>query len=62
MEETFEKFLNYPFTKVDSTLKLEKAIKLCEKYLNFDLAVSLAVYLSRKYSGVKVVIATGLKG
>ena len=56
-----KEFLNYPFTKVDSTLKLEKLIKLCEKYPNFDPAVSLAVYLSRKYSGVKVVIATGLK-
>jgi len=56
-----KEFLDYAFTKVDSTLKLEKVLEICGEYPKFDPAVSLAIYLSRKYNGVKVVIATGLK-
>lgn len=54
-------FLNFPFTKVESTLNLDEALELCKKYSQFDPAVSLAIYLSKQYKGLKVVIATGVK-
>jgi len=56
-----KEFLNYPFTTVESTQELEEAINLCREYPKFDPAVSLAIYLSKKYDGIKVVIVTGLK-
>jgi len=54
-------FLNFPFTKVESTLNLDEALELCKKYSQFDPAVSLAIHLSKQYKGLKVVIATGVK-
>ncbi len=54
-------FLNFPFTKVESTLNLDEALELCKKYSKFDPAVSLAIYLSKQYKGLKVVVATGVK-
>jgi len=54
-------FLNFPFTKVESTLNLDEVLELCKKYSQFDPAVSLAIYLSEQYKGLKVVIATGVK-
>lgn len=54
-------FLNFPFTKVDSTLNLDEVLELCKKYSQFDPVVSLALYISRQYEGTKVVIATGVR-
>ena len=54
-------FLDFPFTKVDSTLELKEVIKLGKAYEMYDAAVWLAMYISRKYEGRKVVIVTGVK-
>ena len=60
-ENLRREFLNFPFTKVESTLKLDEALELCKKYSQFDPAVSLAIHLSKQHKGLKVVIATGVK-
>ncbi len=54
-------FLDFPFTKVESTSKLNSVLQLGEKYPNYDPAVLIAMFISRKYDGRKVVIVTGVK-
>ncbi len=54
-------FLSFPFTKVDSTVELDRVKGLCRRYPEFDPAVSLALYVSKGYKGRKVVIATGIR-
>jgi len=60
--ENIEKgFLDFSFTKVESTAKLSSVLQLSKKYPNYDPAVLVAMFISRKYKGRKVVIATGAK-
>lgn len=47
--------------KLDSERRLGAVFRLENKYPEYDAAVWLAVYVSRKYSGRKAVIATGVK-
>jgi len=54
-------FLDFPFTKVESTTKLNSVLQLSKKYPNYDPAVLIAMFISRKYNGKKVVIVTGVK-
>ncbi|RLI22470.1 hypothetical protein DRO54_01025 [Candidatus Bathyarchaeota archaeon] len=54
------KFLDFPFTKIDSTRELGAVLELGKKYPSYDPAVLLALYISKKYDGKKVVIATGV--
>jgi threonine synthase len=58
IERSFLKFL---FTKIDSVVELDSVLQLSEKYPNYDSAVLLAMYISRKYEGRKIVIVTGIK-
>jgi threonine dehydratase len=60
-ENLRKEFLNFSFTKVESTLNLDSVLKLSEKYSKYDPAVSLAIYVSKFYKGRKIVIATGVK-
>ena len=60
--ENIEKgFLDFPFTKVESTTELNSVLQLDKKYPNYDPAVLIAMFISRKYNGRKVVIVTGIK-
>jgi len=60
--ENIEKeFLEFPFTKVKSTTKLNSVLQLSKRYSRYDPAVSIAIFISRKYKGKKVVIVTGVK-
>lgn len=60
--ENIEKgLLDFPFTKVESTTRLKSVLHLSKKYPDYDPAVSIAMYISRKYNRRKVVIVTGLK-
>lgn len=60
--ENIEKgFLDFPFTKMESTTKLNSVFQLSKKYPNYDSAVSIAMFISRKYNGRKAVIVTGVK-
>jgi threonine synthase len=54
-------FLKFSFTKIDSTVELDSVLQLSEKYPNYDSAVLLAMYISRKYEGRKIVVVTGIK-
>jgi len=54
-------FLDFPFSKVKSTTKLDSVVQLSKKYPNYDPAVSNAMFISRKYNGRKVVIVTGVR-
>jgi len=54
-------FLGFPFTKVETTTKLISAFELSKNYPNYDPAVSIAMFISKKYAGKKVVIVTGVK-
>lgn len=54
-------FLDFPFTKVESTTNLDSVLQLSKKYPNYDPAVLIAMFISRSYSGRKVVIVTGIK-
>jgi hypothetical protein len=36
-------------------------LQLSKKYRNYDPAVLIAMFISRRYSGRKVVIVTGIK-
>ncbi len=56
-----KEFLKFPFVRIDSTLSLKEVTDLCKKYSKFDPAVSLALYISKKYEGAKVVVATGIR-
>jgi len=60
-ENIERKFLDFQFTKIDSTTELDSVLKLNVKYPNYDPAVLLAMYISKKYEGKKVVIVTGIK-
>lgn len=54
-------FLDFPFTEVESTTELNSVLQLGEKYPNYDPAVLIAMFISRRYKGKKVVIVTGMK-
>ena len=60
-ENIEKRFLDFPFTKVESTTELNSILQLSKKYPNYDPAVLLAMFISRKYKGKKVVIVTGIK-
>jgi hypothetical protein len=60
-ENIEKRFLDFPFTKVKSTTELNSILQLGKKYPNYDPAVLLAMFISRKYNGKKVVIVTGIK-
>jgi len=60
-ENIEKRFLDFPFTKVKSTTELNSTLQLSKKYPNYDPAVLLAMFISRKYNGEKVVIVTGIK-
>jgi hypothetical protein len=60
-ENIEKRFLDFPFTKVESTTELNLILQLSKKYPNYDSAVLLAMFISRKYNGKKVVIVTGIK-
>jgi len=60
-ENIEKRFLDFPFTKVKSTTKLNLILQLSKKYPNYDSAVLLAMFISRKYNAKKVVIVTGIK-
>ena len=54
-------FLRFPFTKTESTLELDSVLRLGERYPRYDPAVLLAMKISKKCSGRKAVIVTGIK-
>jgi len=60
-ENIEKRFLDFPFTKVESTTELTSVLQLSKNYPRYDAAVLIATFISRKYSGKKVVIVTGLK-
>jgi len=60
-ENIEKRFLDFPFTKVESTTELNSVLQLSKKYPRYDAAVLIAMFISRKYNGKKVVIVTGLK-
>jgi len=60
-ENIEKRFLDFPFMKVKSTTELNSTLQLSKKYQNYDPAVLLAMFISRKYNGEKVVIVTGIK-
>jgi len=60
-ENLERRFLNLRFTKTESTVDLDSVLKLSERYPSYDLAVLLAMHISKRYSGKKVVIVTGTK-
>ena len=53
-------FLDFSFTKVESTTDLSSVLQLSKKYPNYDPAVLIAMFISRRYNGRKVVIVTGI--
>jgi hypothetical protein len=54
-------FLDFPFAKLESTNKLDAVWQLSKRYPNYDPAVLISMFISRKYRGRKVVIVTGVK-
>jgi len=54
-------FLNFPFAKVESTTNLDSVMRLNKRYPDYDPAVLIAMFISRKYMDRKVVIVTGVK-
>jgi len=60
-ENIEREFLDFTCAKVESTTKLDSVLKLSEKYPNYDPAVLIAMFISIKYNGRKVVIVTGVK-
>jgi hypothetical protein len=56
-----KRFLYFPFTTVESTTKLNSVLRLGEKYPDYDPAVSIAMFISKRRKGKKVVIVTGIK-
>ena len=54
-------FLDFSFTKVESTTDLDSVLRLGKKYPKYDPAVLIAMFISRRYNGRKVVIVTGIK-
>ena len=60
-ENLERRFLRFPFAKAESTLELDSVLRLGEKYPDYDPAVLLAMQISKKFSGKKAVIVTGIK-
>jgi len=60
-ENLERRFLRFSFTKVESTHKLESVLRLGEKYPKYDPAVLLAMEISKRFSGKKAIIVTGIK-
>lgn len=60
-ESLERRFLRFPFTKTESTLELDSVLRLGERYPRYDPAVLLAMEISKKFSGKKVVVVTGIK-
>ena len=60
-ENLERRFLRFSFTRAESTLELDSVLRLGEKYPTYDPAVLLAMEISKKFSGKKVVIVTGIK-
>jgi len=56
-----KRFSYFPFTTVESTTKLNSVLRLGEKYPDYDPAVSIAMFISKRRKGKKVVIVTGIK-
>lgn len=57
-------FLEFPSTRVASTVKLEEVLRLSELFPDYDPAVWLALYIAEKTesrNGGKAVIVTGVK-
>ena len=54
-------FLRIPFTKTESTHDLDSVWRFGERYPKYDPAVLLAMKVSKKFSGKKAVIVTGIK-
>ena len=60
-ENLERRFLRFSFTKVESTHKLESVLRLGEKYPKYDPAVLLAMEISKRFSGKKAIIITGIR-
>jgi len=60
-ENLERRFLNLKFTRTESTVEFDSVLRLGERYFDYDPAVLLAMYISKDYSGRKVVIITGTK-
>ncbi|MCD6155154.1 MAG: PLP-dependent lyase/thiolase [Candidatus Verstraetearchaeota archaeon] len=60
-ENIERRFADISFTKLETTMKLDAVLKLGEKYPKYDPAVLLAMYISTRYTGRKIVIVTGVK-
>jgi hypothetical protein len=56
-----KRFLDFSFTTVESTTKLNSVLRLGEKYPDYDPAVLIAMFISKRLKGKKVVIVTGIK-
>jgi len=56
-----KRFLDFSFTTVESTTKLNSVLRLGEKYPDYDPAVLIAMFISKRRKGKKVVIVTGIK-
>lgn len=54
-------FSDFPFTGIESTTNLNSVLRLSRNYPNYDPAVSIAMFISDRYDGAKVVIVTGIK-
>jgi len=60
--ENIEKgFLDFVFTKVESATDLDSVLQLSKRYPSYDPSVLIAMFISRRYYGKKVVIVTGVK-
>jgi len=46
---------------VESTTDLNSVLQLGKKYPDYDPAILIAMFISRKYNGRKVLIVTGIK-
>ncbi len=55
------KFLRFPFTKTESTVELRSVLRLEEEYPDYDPAALLAIQVSKRFPGKKVIIVTGIK-
>jgi len=60
-ENLERRFLNLKFTRTESTTDLDSVLTIGERYFDYDPAVLLAMHISKRYSGKKVVIVTGIK-
>ena len=60
-ENIEKRFLHFRFARLDSSMELDAVLQLGERYPHYDPAVLIAMFVSRKYKGRKVVIVTGVK-